>query len=205
MIKLLLAEVLAVGSFDDGDGGNVKTESLDVQKNSWNEESDYPYTTRYYCWYAVVHFEQAFIYFGGHSWANRYGESIIAKFDSTTRQWSKIGNLVTGRAKHGAIFDGSNFIVIGGGSGRMKTEKCTLFDSTMTCQSQQNELTDYFDYPELFLVEDEFCRNTEITTTSAAVSTTTTTTTAVLILNSFKPAIITDATGPVDYDFSFRT
>ena len=83
----------------------------------------------------MVHFQESFIYFGGED-----GKSVITKFDSTTRQWSKIGNLVTGRMDHGVMFDGTNFLVAGGYDASLKTEKCSLTGSTMTCQQQEPEL-----------------------------------------------------------------
>ena len=104
----------------------------------------------------MVHFEESFIYFGGEG---NSGSSVIAKFDSATRQWSNIGNLVTGRQDHGAIFDGRYFLVAGGYD-TLKTERCILVGSTMTCQEQQPELGYYRNYPELFLVPDDYCKNT---------------------------------------------
>ena len=104
----------------------------------------------------MVYFQESFIYFGGRG-SDR--SSMIAKFDSMTRQWSKIGNLVAGREDHGAIFDGIYFLIIGGYGETIKTEKCSLSGSTMTCQQQQPELTEYQQYPELFLVPDNFRGN----------------------------------------------
>ena len=105
----------------------------------------------------MVGFEQSFIYFGGYGVD---GNSVIAKFDSTTRQWSNIGNLMTGRDHHSAIFDGSYFLVVGGLGGSFKTEKCSLVGSSMTCEQQEPELVKYEAYPELFLVDDDYCKNT---------------------------------------------
>ena len=63
---------------------------------------------------------------------------------------------MTGRDEHGAIFDGTYFLVAGGWSysNRFKTEKCSLSGSTMTYQEQQPELLRYELYPELFLVKE---------------------------------------------------
>ena len=109
--------------------------------------------------YAVVQFQESFIYFGGAVDSGKSRTSVIAKFDSTTRQWSNLGNLVTGRRDHGAIFDGTYFLVAGGYGDTYKTEKCSLTGSTMTCQQQEPELNGYEEYPELFLVQDDFCKN----------------------------------------------
>ena len=83
--------------------------------------------------YAVVRFQEFFIYFGGV--ADTTDVFRIAKFDSVTRKWSNLGNMVTARSKHGVDFDGTYFLVAGDYKNR-KTEKCTLTGSTMTCQQQ---------------------------------------------------------------------
>ena len=105
----------------------------------------------------MVHHANSFFYFGGYG---NDGKSVIAKFDSATRQWSNIGNLVTGRQDHGAIFDGSFFLVAGGISRSYKTERCNFAGSTMICEEQLPELTNYQEYPELLLVEEDYCKNT---------------------------------------------
>ena len=64
-----------------------------------------------------------------------------------------------GRRGHGAIFDGEKFLIIGGekSDGRaVKNEVCTLEGSTMTCTEQSTALDNYEFYPELFLVADDF-------------------------------------------------
>ena len=78
-----------------------------------------------YAEYAVVYYEGSFIYFGGFALDVDTGDEdeymdyyTIAKFDTTTREWSKIGNLMNephypGRKAHSVIFDGSYFLVVG--------------------------------------------------------------------------------------------
>ena len=106
--------------------------------------------------YAVVQFQESFIYFGGA--VDSVKSSVIAKFDSTTRQWSNLGNLARSRKDHGAIFDGAYFLVAGGYSSSYKTEKCSFSGSTITCQQQEPTLSSYEQNPELFLVSDGFCK-----------------------------------------------
>ena len=132
-----------------------KSSSLKVE-HKIHSYKYYPHKESSYIYYAVVYFQDSFIYFGGYGISDDL--SVISKFDSTTRQWSNLGNLVTGRFDHGAIFDGTYFLIIGGYDTH-KTEKCSLSGSTMTCQQQQPELTDYRAYPELFLVPGDFCKN----------------------------------------------
>ena len=61
------------------------------------------------------------------------------------------------RSGHNVIFDGAHFLVVGGRE-KLKTEKCTLVKGQITCAEQNPELTDYFNYPELYLVPLNFCK-----------------------------------------------
>ena len=47
-------------------------------------------------------------YFGGDG--SGPDNSIIARFDSVTRKWYHLGNLLAGRYGHAAIFEGNHFI-----------------------------------------------------------------------------------------------
>ena len=71
--------------------------------------------------------------------------------------WTKAGDLVTGRDGHNSIFDGSNFLIVGG-IGTFKTEKCAFSDNQVNCTVQNPELTSYSYYPELFMVSAEYCK-----------------------------------------------
>ena len=53
-----------------------------------------------------------------------------------------------------------NGISVVGGFNEKKTEKCSLVGSAMTCQQQEPELYNYGYYPELFLVQDDYCKKT---------------------------------------------
>ena len=112
----------------------------------------------------MLYHQGAFFYFGGEGLLE---QDVIAKFDETTRQWSHIGYLLSGRNNHGAIFEGNHFLVIGGDpyedwhdDNSLKTEKCTLTGSGMICEEQQPELEGYSEYPELFLVPGDYCNYT---------------------------------------------
>ena len=104
----------------------------------------------------MVHVEKSFFYFGGY---DDHKMSIISKFDSTTRQWSNLGKLLTDRRDHGVIFDGKYFIVVAGSY--FRTETCELKGSSISCTHRSNQdLDDYQRYPELFLVPGDFCKKT---------------------------------------------
>ena len=77
--------------------------------------------------------------------------------DATTKIWSKVGDLNSGRSGHNVIFDGAHFLVIGGEYFK-KTENCTMVNGQMTCAEQKPELTSYAYYPELYMVPIDFCK-----------------------------------------------
>ena len=68
-----------------------------------------------------------------------------------------VGKLKTGRNGHAVTFDGQDFLVIGGG-GELYTEKCRLKFDELVCESQTPKLKSFYLYPELFMVESDFCK-----------------------------------------------
>ena len=89
--------------------------------------------------YAITYFQNGFILFGG--WTENGESKTIARFDLATSNWSKIGDLKTGRHAHGVIYDGEVFLVIGGYGDRY-TEKCILsgtdFNALVTYHSHES-------------------------------------------------------------------
>ena len=72
--------------------------------------------------------------------------------------WSISGQLVTGRYGHNVIFDGEYVLVVGGVGSNKMVEKCLLEDGVVICTQQDPALSDYENYPELFLVPDSYCK-----------------------------------------------
>ena len=70
--------------------------------------------------YAMIYYQNGFILFGGLA-----DVKTIARLDFATSNWTKLGDLNTGRDRHGVIYDDQVFLVIGG-FGNYKTEKCSL-------------------------------------------------------------------------------
>ena len=72
------------------------------------------------------------------------------------------GTLQHARRGHGAILVDEKVLIIGGRFGggykftQINNEVCTFRDSTMTCVEQPAVLKSYTDYPELFLVLEDF-------------------------------------------------
>ena len=81
----------------------------------------------------------------------------VGRFDSTRKVWSKSGELTSERWSHYAIYDGSTMIVVGG-DGSRKTERCEISDGQVTCTPQNHKLYRYEFNPELFLVSVDFCK-----------------------------------------------
>ena len=172
---IFLAEILAVG---DGYNYNNKAEIFDGDNNSWSRVDDYPFdrgqhnlnirfvidkskcwsqvlAERYIAYAPIVYIRDSFYLIGG----NVYGDDskTIGRFDATRRVWSNSGELINKRSGNNAIYDGSSLIVIGG-NGRYKTERCEISNGKVTCTAQTPELNNYVYYPELFLVQVNFCK-----------------------------------------------
>ena len=73
-------------------------------------------------------------------------------------QWTQAGLLNQARSGHNVIFDGEFVMVIGGGYS-CETQKCLIKSENVTCTAQNPELNKYVNYPELFLVSDDYCKN----------------------------------------------
>ena len=82
---------------------------------------------------------------------------VIARLNATTKAWSRVGKLNTARRQHNVIFDGMSLLVIGG-EGEFKTEKCSLTSEEVNCIEQNPSLRYYSTYPELYLVPFDFCK-----------------------------------------------
>ena len=112
-----------------------------------------PITEGSFSSYASVFYDQAFFIFGGASDSKTFGK--IGRLDAVTRTWSLVGSLKQTRYGHAVIFDGFQFLVVGG-SGDFKTENCVPNGTTITCSEQQLELINYYCYPELMLVDENY-------------------------------------------------
>ena len=86
--------------------------------------------------------------------------NVIAAFDTTKKQWDKIGKLNQARSGHGVIVHQGQFIVVGGGflSAPIGTERCKLKDDSMKCTTVDPELKGYRFYPEMMSVPGNFCQ-----------------------------------------------
>ena len=115
----------------------------------------------------LIYHEKSFFHFGGYSFDEASGgwyvERRIGRMD-LDGQWTDAGKMNQARYGHNVIYNGFFIMVIGGRSednyfrGEVQTERCSIINGSFSCFSQTPELKDYFGYPELFLVPDDFCK-----------------------------------------------
>jgi len=153
--------VLAIGAGN----AHAKVEMLSTAQNTWEKLDDYPYGDKNLFWAPIVHIDGSFYVVGGRTARLPY-ETTIAKLDANSREWSRVGDLSSGRRAHAAIFDGTYLIVVGGqvddsddsGAQSQPTERCSIASDEVTCVEQSPSLHGYEIYPELFLVQHDFCK-----------------------------------------------
>ena len=105
----------------------------------------------------IVYHANAFYVFGGLD--DGYVSKTIGRLDASTLTWSKAGELNYARYAHGAIFNGE-WIIVAGGRGEQKTESCSVNQNgIVNCIEQAPTIKGYDTYPEMFLIDDEFCKD----------------------------------------------
>ena len=106
----------------------------------------------------IVFVGESFYLIGG-AVDNYYVQSTntIGRFNTQTRKWTQAGQLISKRFAHGAIFDGSSIIVIGGRY-EQKTETCKISNGQVSCKEQSLSLMNCAFYPELYLVDENYCK-----------------------------------------------
>ena len=104
--------------------------------------------------FPIVALDTSFYIFGGSPSATI--GTVIASFDTISKQWERLGELKQARWAHGVIVHQGEFIVVGGG-GEKWTERCTLNDNSIQCNIVNPELENYLDYPHMISVPANFC------------------------------------------------
>ena len=105
----------------------------------------------------IVYHSNAFYVFGGY--VDGSTSNIIGRLDASTLTWTKAGELNYARDGHGAIYNGER-IIVAGGNGNYKTESCSVDENgVVNCIEQAPTLYDYAFYPEMYLVDDAFCKD----------------------------------------------
>ena len=116
-----------------------------------------PLTANYFCMSAVIFYNNGFIHFGGFGYTDGGDLDLIARLDSQTYEWSKIGRLKQKRRKHNVILTQSDFLILGGQDRPFKTERCSYENKTISCSTQTPELSDYI-FPILIPVSSSYCK-----------------------------------------------
>ena len=109
----------------------------------------------------MVFHQGGYIIFSGYIGKTSGRTSTIANFDESTREWSKLGEVLTPRSSHGVIYTGESFLVIGGwkhGNDEFKfrTEKCDVKNESVSCQYHSSTLENLYRWPATVLVNDTF-------------------------------------------------
>ena len=105
----------------------------------------------------IVYHTNAFYVFGGY--VDDYSSNTISRLDASTFTWTKAGELKYARDSHGAIFNGER-IIVAGGYDYYKTESCSVDENgVVNCTEQAPTLDEYAYYPEMYLVDDAFCKD----------------------------------------------
>ena len=179
-----------------------------------------PIKERFIYGHASIFHKQAFFIFGGYGdFGSAFGSEMIGfdrtklhsigRLDAVTRTWSLAGKLKQSKGGHSVIFNGSQFLVIGGVEWNDKTENCTPNGTKVTCVESPG-YSWYGTSPELMLVGGDFANDCFTKLYEAAVTKTPLNATTlrqpgaqnktVLVLNSlsehsWKPALLIDSTG----------
>ena len=131
--------------------------------------------------YAIVTFDNSFYIFGGdceahrksrasdiwnnpdmyfkitEPWGTNLRTNTIAVFNTTTKKWKKIGEMIKARFGHGISVEGSEFYVVGGLE-KFGTERCAFNDSDLLmCELVEPILNNYVYYPEMMSVPEGYC------------------------------------------------
>ena len=97
-------------------------------------------------------------------WLSIDTSRVVATFNTDTKQWKELGEMIDARNLHGVIVKQGQFIVFGGqvlGSASsdeaLHTERCTITtDSTIKCIVVGPQLKAY-NYPQFMSVTEDFC------------------------------------------------
>ena len=100
---------------------NSKTELLSKSTWEWNISFSYPFTKNI-IYAAAVYYNSSFYVFGGKT-DEFENVRLISKFDSSSHEWSKIGEFTYSRHHHKTVLVGQEFISIGG---NQSVETCSF-------------------------------------------------------------------------------
>ena len=120
----------AVGSY----GGNTETELIKFSNWSWESRSRYPYASSHITKHAAVSKGGDFYVIGGYA-DDSSETATIARYNTNTDTWTRLGDLLNARVYHDAIWSQDFLIVVGGNSATI-SERCSLNGNSVVCVEQ---------------------------------------------------------------------
>ena len=107
--------------------------------------------------FSIVALKSSFYTFGGNKSDNK-STSLIAKFDTITEKWKKLGVLNQNRKSHSVFIHQGDFVVVGGLHYKaISNERCTMDGDKIMCTEFQPELEGYGYYPQMMSVSQSYC------------------------------------------------
>ena len=123
------------------------SEVLEDETWSWIEKP--PIDKKAMSLYAVVFRGGYHYYFGGTN------VTSVCRLEEKTWNWSKLGQLNSVREGYGVISVEEKFIVVGGHSSQ-NIEECLLDNGEFSCTEVQTWFINYYIYPILYLVDENY-------------------------------------------------
>ena len=155
---------MAVGSkgrHATSEGEHSKAELFSRSTWSWKTKSSYPFHEGIMDFQIVARFGH-FIVFGGlYSYQRAdlstalYETDVVAKFNPSSNQWGKMGNLQYDRHGFGVIEINKKFLLMGG-QGNKPTELCEVKNETIVCTSREPTMAEFRYTPEMMIVKSDF-------------------------------------------------
>ena len=112
---------------------NKETELIKFSNWSWESRSRYPYASSRIYYHAAVSKGGDFYVIGGD--ADGSATATIARYNTNTDTWTRLGDLVNARYYHDAIWS-QDFLIVVGNNGAMMSERCSLNGDSVVCVEQ---------------------------------------------------------------------
>ena len=109
---------------------NTETELIKFSNWSWESRSRYPYASSSIGYHAAVSKGGDFYVIGGYAGGSYL--TTIARYNTYTDTWTRLGDLVNARYRHDAIWSQDFLIVAGSGM----SERCSLNSDNVVCVEQ---------------------------------------------------------------------
>ena len=162
-----LDTVMAVGSrhkHATSEGEHSKAELYSHSTLSWETQSSYPFHDGIRA-FEIVARSGHYILFGGIYPYQRadlstgfYSTDVIAKFNPSSNQWRKMGNLQNYRHGFGLIEIDKKFLVMGG-QGNTPTEVCEVKNELIECTPREPTMNDFYYNPEMMMVTSNYANS----------------------------------------------